>query len=115
MVVRLLPMAISNVALFHAMLCIAAAHFNLYSKQDTFNQHSAYHRNQSIHLLQTVLEDKDNSCSDQTVSTVLLLADYDVSYTTITLLICLDSVREHRGVEMSLGRAGSNDLSTRRT
>jgi len=80
MVVNLLPMAISNAALFHAVLCIAAAHFNLYSKRDTFNTHSIYHRNQSIHLLQTVLEDKDNSCSDQTVSTVLLLADYDASY-----------------------------------
>jgi len=65
---RLFPLAIQNPVYFHALLCIAAAHYGILSGQQTFKAVACHHRGEAIKLLSEILQDGKSGVTDLVIA-----------------------------------------------
>lgn len=97
-----LPLAMTDAALFHSILCGSALILGLSAgRRESVEQ--VKHMKEAVHLLSAKLQDPNSELSDSTIAAVAHLADFEASATfRIGLKSCL-IIAEHVGKLCELG------------
>lgn len=80
-----LPLAMTDPALFHGILCGSALYLNLITGRESPVMFK--HMQESVHLISTRLQNLTSELSDSTLVTVAHLADFEVNSYLIEYLI----------------------------
>jgi hypothetical protein len=74
----LIPLARSNEAVLHGLLCVAGSRVTVESGRHAPREWEIIHRGEAIRLITVGLSDSIQAISDEMVTTIILICSYDV-------------------------------------
>jgi len=80
LITSLVPLARSNEAFLHCLLCLAASQYTLANGVTTPRAWEIYHRGEAFKLLMAALSDPKRATSDEVIASILVLGAHDVSH-----------------------------------